>query len=236
MFPKTILRLAASTGTDLVREEREISPFDKVLMKDYGELNIVQGDRPSLTVEAHPDLLPRIKTEVHDGRLTLGFGSWLDKLGEAFTTSLTRKPIRYTLTVAELRSLEIFGLARVRLDALLIDQLRIKMLGAVDAKLASLTAKRLEVEMPSGGKLSVAGQVNEQQISVSGPGEYEACHLNSGRADIRLNGPGRATVWATDELDVTIRGIGRVNYYGSPSITQRSFGIGRLQRLIRPGQ
>jgi hypothetical protein len=216
------------SNSEMVRELREVGRFDRLLMKDHGELLIVVGNQPSLTVETSRSLQRRIKSEVIDGRLTLGFGSWLDKLGEAFTTSLTRTRIRYELTVAELTDIEVCGLARVQVNSLVTEALRIKLCGPVDANVSSLTVEKLEVEMLSGGKLVTSGQAAAQAISVGGPGFYDGTRLRSERARVQLSGPGRASVWVTDELDVVIRGIGEVTYFGSPAIRKNIMGIGLL--------
>jgi hypothetical protein len=236
MIPKPKFEHAFRADGEVVRESRELDPFDRLLMKDHGELLIVQGERPALVVEADQALQRRLKSEVQNGRLTLGFGSWLDKLGEAFTTSLTRKAIRYTLTVTELTEIEICGLARVRAESLVSEWLHLKLCGPVDAYFASLKAAALEVDVPTGGRLTIAGRVTTQEISIHGPGEYDGALLLSDRARVRVFGPGQATVWATEELDVQIRGIGDVAYRGTPTIKKQIMGIGRLRHLHRTMQ
>jgi len=231
MFPRPDLSSITSSDKDLVSELREVGHFNSVLLKDYGELVIIQGEHPSVTIASHPELLPRLKANVDQQRLTLGFGSWLDKLGEAFTTSLQRKPIRYTVTVPDLRELEVCGLSAVQVPSLATERLRIKLCGAVDMRLASLNALRLSVDMSGTGRLTIAGKVTEQEISVGGPGEFIAPRLQSSRAHVRLGGPGQIIVWATDLLDVSIEGIGQVAYHGGPVVRQHVSGLGVLRPL-----
>jgi len=118
-----------STG-NLVTESREVSNFDRVALRDYGELVITQGEQESLTIEAHPDILPKIKTEVRDGKLIIKIGgSWFDKLGHAISTSLTRQWIKYNLTVKKLTGLEIAGAVSVKASNIETDRLALRLSG-----------------------------------------------------------------------------------------------------------
>ena len=207
---------------DLSMEEMDVRDFDGVIMRGYGELLIRQADRESLTVEAHPDLLPRITANVVDGRLTLGQGgNLLDKLTHALETSLTRGPIRYTLTVKNLTSLVVYGAAWVRADGITSDQLSLRFRGAAEVNMESLAVGSLQVDLPVGGTVNASGRAAEQRISLRGAGVYTARQLKSDIASVRIRGAGSATVWAEDELAVSIGGIGSVKYYGSPRVSRR---------------
>ena len=223
-----------STG-NLVTESREVSNFDRVVLREYGELAITQGERESLTVEADQDILPRIKTEVRDGRLVIGIGGgWLDKLGDALATSLTGKRINYSLTVKKLTGLEIHGAGRVSASNIETDRLALRLGGAGQVNIEHLTAELLEVDLPGVGKIGLTGQVAEQRIVISGAGNYSAPKLESKKASVDLRGAGKATVWAVEDLDATIRGLGSVEYYGSPSVKQTVSGLGSVTSLGNP--
>ena len=212
-----------------VTESREVSNFDRVALRDYGELVITQGEQESLTVEAHPDILPKIQTEVRDGQLVIKIsGSWLDRLGDAFSTGLTRLRIKYNLTVKKLTSLEIAGAASVKATDIETDRLALRLSGAGDVKIESLTAEALEVDMPGAGAIKVSGKVGEQRIAMSGAGSYSAPKLESSRASVELRGAGQATVWAVEDLDAAIRGLGSVEYYGNPTVKKSVSGIGSV--------
>lgn len=232
MFPNIIEKIASIRNTDdLVTEGRQLDKFDRVRMNDYGELIISQGPQPGLTVTAHKTLIDRIESNVTAGQLVLGYGSWWDKLGEAFTTSLTRKPIRYQLVVEDIIGLEICGMALVTAENLKSDKLNITIRGVANTRLKSLEATKLVVNMVPGGKLTAEGKVHDQEITIKGPGTYEARNLVSQRANIGINGPGQAVILVNEYLNVTISGIGRVSYYGRPVVTKQVTGMATIQRL-----
>jgi hypothetical protein len=213
-------------------ESREVSNFDRVALRDYGEVIITQGEQESLTVEAHPDILPKIQTEVRDGQLVIKIGgTWLDKLGHALSTSLTRHAIKYDLTVKKLTGLEIAGAVSVKASSIDTDRLALRLSGAGQVNIATLSAEVLEVDMPGAGAIKVSGKVGEQRIAIGGAGSYKASKLESARASVNLTGAGQATVWAIENLDVAIRGIGSVEYYGSPTVKKSVSGIGSITSL-----
>jgi hypothetical protein len=223
-----------STG-NRVTESREVSNFDRVFLRDYGELVITQGEQESLTIETHPDILPQIKTEVKNGELVIKIGgSWLDKLGHALSTSLTRQPIKYDLTVKKLTGLEIAGAVRVNASDIETDRLALKLGGAGQVNIGALSAEVLEVDLPGAGAINISGKVGKQRIAISGAGSYSAPKLESRRASVDLRGAGQATVWAIEDLDVAIRGLGSVEYYGTPTVKKSVSGLGSVTSLGNP--
>jgi hypothetical protein len=104
-------------------------------------------------------------------------------------------------------------------------------------KVTGLNAGLLDAKLRGAGNIQVAGQVTEQWVTASGPGEYHAPHLESRKVTVRIKGMGNATVWAVEELDVTVRGMGRVAYYGHPRIVQKGdpmMAVTSLGDPIRP--
>jgi hypothetical protein len=219
-------------STDLIVEEREVMDFECVRWTGYGELVIQQGERERLTVETHPDLMPRIVSQVEHGTLELGRGgSWQDKFNFAIETSLTRKPIYYQLTVRELLELEIRGAGTIQAIGISADKLLLKASGPNRIQFDSLEAERLEVNLPVGGVVDMDGWVFEQRLSMKGPALYRAQSLKSDRASVEINGPGEAVVNVQNELEVVIHGLGTVSYIGSPQIHKKISGLGRLLRF-----
>ena len=74
----------------------------------------------------------------------------------------------------------------------------------------------------------MTGQVEAQEIDMSGLGRYSGPDLESQTASVRISGAGGAVIWAQDRLDVEISGAGNVEYYGSPEVTQDVSGAGRV--------
>ena len=226
---KTHMDEGQTEGVDI----RQVAGFEQVSLRApnmESELEIRQGDCDALVIEACcPALLSRIKSQVRDGELRIWIaGSWTELLKDALTTSLTRERIRYTLTVRQLTALEFNGIVFVKAEHISTERLALVVRGMGQVSLDSLSAQLLQVDVTGACQVNLKGSVLEQRVTISAMGAYQALELESRQASIRLNGPSRATVWATDVLDVTISGPGSVDYYGSPRVRKSVMPMGRV--------
>lgn len=221
-----------------VIQNREVRGFDRVVLSVPNMMNqmqITQGEDESLTIEAREEVLSRITTTVRGGELAIRLdGSLLDKLGFALATSLTRPVVRYRLTVKNLAHLELTGFARADATDLRANSLSLKLNGAGGINVGSLTAKQVDVELQGAGRIELGGQVEEQKVTIQGPGFYEALDLKSRTARVSLKGLGRARVWVVHELGVKVRGLGRVEVRGTPKIKEDISPRAPLPRFGHP--
>jgi hypothetical protein len=185
------------------------------------QVQIRQGERESLTVEARPEIASKITATIRGGTLFIRHdGSWLNKLSFALATSLTRPTVRYHLTVKELACLDLAGFVQAHAAELHATTLSLKLKGVGEIVIGSLTARSLTADLDGPGRIELAGRVQEQQVAIQGPGLYEAIDLKSQRARVALKGLGRAGIWAVDSLEVRVRGLGRVQVRGTPVIQE----------------
>lgn len=216
----------------MATETREVSDFHRVRMQDFGELQIAQGAQESLTVEAEEEALKAIFTEVRDGTLTLRVGrDWTERLRWGLQTSLTRPQIRYGLVVTNLSELVVAGFGRAHVGELATGSLAVHLSGGVEMSLESLTADRLTVKLAGGGSIRTSGKVNEQEVTLSGAGQYAGGKLESQQVRVTMSGAGTVTVWAVQDLDIAITGMGSVEYKGNPTVRKSLAGLGSITRL-----
>jgi hypothetical protein len=186
----------------IVSESRDVSGFDEVELRGFGNLSIEQTGGESLTVEAEEDVLPKLATEVVNGRLIIG--------PEPGTTVRTTGPIDYELTVENLNALEVSGSGNVQAEGIETDRLAVTVGGA--------------------GNVKIGGEADEQEVNVSGSGVYRAEDLESREAKVGVAGAGSAIVNASEELDADVGGAGSVEYVGDPDVEQDVSGAGRLSK------
>ncbi len=217
-------------------ETYEVVPFNKLVLRDDGgeaAVYIEQGIEESLQVEASPDVLRRIEVGVRDGTLYIRLGgSWLERLADKLTTSLTRPKVIYRLQVKDLLSADLSCASILGVSALKTKNLRLNLCGVTRAVVEHLEADRLQLKHSGAGKLDFKGSVQYQEVHLSGAGFYAATGLCSETADINISGPSRAQVYSTDRLDVTIRGTGSVEYLGEPKVRQQVLGMGGVMRMV----
>lgn len=207
-------------------ETRSLSNFDTVTFAGFGDLNIIQGDTESLTIQAEDNIMPYITTVVTNGTLVIGFD-------RRYGSDLIRptQPIKFSLTLKKLSALELSGAGSIQSASLKTDRLAVQVRGAGNIKIDNLEAVSLTTALSGAGNLNIAGQVVSLDSRLTGLGSLEAGDLKIQSAQIMVSGAGSATVDATASLDITLSGVGSVAYYGSPKLTQKISGIGSVRSL-----
>jgi hypothetical protein len=210
----------------VIAEERPVSGFDHVSLRNIGLVILTQSDQDALMVETDDNLLPFVRTEVRNGTLVLSFGS---ETGEA--NLRPSHGLKYYLTVQEIAGLEVAGSGNLQAASLDVDHLEIIVCDSGDLEVDWLEARTLEARISDSGDARLAGQVQTQDLTVRDSGDYIAGELHS-RADTAVvSDSGEATLWTSEVLDVTISDSGDVNYCGHPKIRQRITDAGKLTSL-----
>jgi hypothetical protein len=204
-------------------ETRDISEVNEVVLSGTGDLVIVPGSIPSLTVTADDNVLPAIESDNVNGKLTLK--------PRSRTNIRTRTKIVYTLTTPSLSAVTVSGAGNVRSTRLESDNLTVKLSGAGNIHLSNLTCKSLNLTVSGAGTAHLAGSAEKLTLKLSGAGEIEAAGLKSSSADVHISGAVNATVWATDDLHARVSGAGGIKYKGTPKVEQKVSGAGRIRPL-----
>ena len=190
-------------GSGVVASEtRDVAGFSQVSVSGSGIVLLEQTGAESLTVEAEDNLLPVLETRVYNGVLHLG---WKKNVNVR-----TTKPVRYHVTVKDLRAVDVSGSAAVRATGIDTDKLTSEISGSGSAKLS--------------------GRADDVDLGVSGSGSYDAAALRSRSVKINISGSGEAVVNASDRLDVNVSGSGSVRYVGTPAVSQHVSGSGSIAR------
>lgn len=201
----TLLMAACSrggTGVDgsgkVIAETRPVSGFTAVNLNGFGKLLITQGDTEALTISADDNLLPLITSEVQGDTLVMGPKS---------DTNINKfKDMTYQLTVKDLRTVKVDGMASVEAQDLAIDSLHVESNGA--------------------GGWTLSGSVSDLDVQINGMGSFDSPDLASKTARVVISGGGSVTVQVSDTLDAEINGAGSVHYIGDPKVTKRIIGGG----------
>lgn len=197
------LESADVVGSGVVEEEdRSVSGFTEVVLAGEGTLRIKQGTAEELIVRAEDNLLPHILTTVQDGVLEIRTQSNVDLEPS--------QPIEYDLTVVALESVFLSGVG--------------------DVEVTNLDADELDVTLSGVGNVDIAGTVDEQRVTITGLGEYDARNLSSRQAVISISNQ-TATVRVSGTLTVTITGNGMVFYIGDPAVDADITGSGSVQKI-----
>ncbi len=226
-----ILVMSASgcTGTgsgNVIKEPRNVSGFKEISLSGDMNLFIKQGSTESLVIEAEDNVVSNIKTEVSDDVLTINYGGF-------FASPIPTKPVNIYITVKDLNAVDISGNGKAEATNINTNNLNIAINGAGNANLNNITADKLEISISGSGNVKASGKVVDQNINISGSGEYLAETLESNSAGVVINGSGEATVYAIEQLDIEIKGSGKVSYMGNPTVKQNISGSGEVNKLSK---
>lgn len=208
------------------RERREVSAFDAVKLEGSGVLIITQGETDSLEIETDSRLLPKIKSEVLEGRLTVGFHSWLDYLFEMGHPAIT-----YHITMREVHGVTISGSGKLKTGSLNTDRLSLRISGAGDMQLEEVQASTWEIKISGSGKVTARGAAPDYEVRISGSGEVHTANVETQTARVRISGSGNVEVNVSQTLDVHISGSGDVRYTGEAKVSQSISGSGSIRRV-----
>jgi len=215
----------------IISETRDIKDVSRVVLREYGQLYIKQGDTESLSLEGQDGVLQMIRTEVRNGELLLDLdGGWWDRTWRAITSTVEGKPLKYFLTLKKLEGLFVTGAARVKSTGFKFDSFQLILKGAGEIKMSDIEANSLDIELPGAGLISLAGQVSNQTVQLKGAGSYDAPRLKSENARVKLQGVGKASVWVTNSLDAKVDGVGHIEYRGDPDVRKTVSGLGKISQ------
>ena len=209
----------------LASETRAVGDSHAVELAVSGTLDITQGDKEELVVEAEDNILPLIETKVKpDGTLLITF-----KGNEDIET---HKPLSFKLMVKTLDKMALLGSGNIRVAGkLAAEREMIKLPGSGSITVDNLQTGALTVLLEGSGKIKVGGSASNQQVRLEGSGDYEAAALQTDTAKIVVDGSGDCKVRTERTLEVSISGSGEVSYYGHPELRQRVTGSGEVRAL-----
>jgi hypothetical protein len=217
---------------NIVSETRNIENVNRIVLRDYGQLFISQGEKESLSLEAHDSVLGMIRTEVRNGELLLDIdGGWWDRTWRAITSTVEGRPLKYHLTLKKLDGLFVSGAARVVCKAFKFDDFRLILKGAGEIRMSDIEANSLDIELPGAGLVNLTGNVKNQKVWLKGAGSYDSPRLKSENAVVKLHGVGKARVWVVNSLDANVDGIGSIEYIGDPDVRRSVSGLGNVSRV-----
>jgi hypothetical protein len=205
---------------------RELRPFSKIDISYPAEVVIQQGKSELVKIEAEDNLIPQLSTEVKDGTLYINnkVSSWSERVRPT-------KPVRLTITVKDLQSLDFSSAGGIRIEKLRTDSLKVRLSGAGQLVIDQLQAKTLDCALSGAGGLSASGTIDDLQLRLSGVGSFDGISLTALKANVRLSGVGSATLNVTDDLTAQVSGVGSVRYVGSPQLHEQVSGLGSVNKI-----
>jgi hypothetical protein len=209
---------------NLITENRPVSGFNRLDISGGGDVTIIQDGTESLTIETDDNVMQYVTSEVRGGTLYVG-------LEFHSLRSIIPSRLSLTLHVKDLTGISSSGSWNMVSESLQAGNLDIAISGSGKVTVNTLNTDKLNVHISGSGNMDLAGNLQSQEVSISGSGTYRAGDLQTQDTKISVSGSGNVTVWATGSLNASVSGNGTINYYGSPQVTFDQSGSGDLKNL-----
>jgi hypothetical protein len=223
-------RVASPASEATVSVERPVSAFSTISVEGVANVELVQGSKPSVVVEAPQALQQTVVIDNHGDTLILRSGSGSSGWQNWFGANPRPTP-KVTVTFTELSRIEASGGLRLSAHKIEVPKLAIDVSGAAAVTIADLATDDLRIDGSGAMKADIAGRATAQRIEISGAGDYHAPRLVSETARVGVSGAGRVLVNATRTLSIDLSGAGIVDYTGNPVVTKSVSGLGQVRQM-----
>ena len=224
LFLVSLLFLSCDSGIvgngEVQTRTKSIGDFSRLEISGNFNVFFDQTGKPGLRIEADENIMDIIKIRETGDKL---------EIYSDLNIIRARKKDIY-ISFNKLKEIELGGALEVRGDGQLkFNTLNIYGSGAADVNL-DIKSDFLRIEIAGAGDFDLEGEVRNADLEISGAGGFDFRDLRTERMKIKISGLARATVYATDDLDVDISGAGAVRYRGNPEISRNISGIGTLKK------
>lgn len=195
-----IKRQEADTSVPAQRQI-EAENFNRLVFKGSLNVNVTQGDAPSVVVSGTEASLSRLRSQVSDGVLYMELEERGGiRIGRATTVDIV---------MPALAGLVVNGAGNVKLTDMTLDTVALQINGA--------------------GNVEASGTCNQMTIGVSGAGNVEARDLKCHKVTAEMAGAGNMNVFADESVQTRLLGVGDIDIYGNPKERgTEKLGIGSI--------
>lgn len=186
-----------ATGDELVvgkgpvtSETRKPSAYSELLIEAPVEMRYSVGSTASLKISAPANILPLVTTEVKGRRLVVGLS----------------KPVSMS--------------GAIRIEATGPSPEKTVVSGSGELRMTGLTGRTCALEVSGAATVTLAGQVDQAVLEITGSADVDAGQLRSLDARIDVSGSGDLSAYASRSAKVKLSGSGDITVAGKPG--QRS--------------
>lgn len=225
----TAVAVALTTGCAQAQQQQSRPVTDNFQQVESGggiDVYLTQGPTAAVTVEAPPEALPHVVTEVRNGALVIHWEQNYSWHSMASWNTLTgrQRSVRVYITAPHLTGLVLSGGADAHGQTpLRADDFSIRASGGSDVTLA-LQAKTVRAESSGGSDVTLTGKVERQEMKFSGGSDYHGFGLQSATATISASGGSDAEAWVDGELVANASGGSDLRYKGTARLANPRHG------------
>jgi hypothetical protein len=182
---------------------RTVAPFRGVELAGSNNVTVQAGRRRSVVVHADDNLVKRVTTAVHAGRLVIG------NTPGSFSS---RSPMWVTVTTPSV-------------DAVILS-------GSGNIDVGDVSSPKLSVTLVGSGNVRASGSTRTLTVTIPGSGTAQLGQLTARDVTAAVSGSGEISLTAKHSLDARVSGSGAIFYGGNPPHLKTSItGSGAITPL-----
>ena len=224
-------------------ESRRVESFDAVAVHAGIHATITIGD-PFVEVKADDDILPKVRTEVKDGVLEIGFEREKGIFGNLWNDARVEVRVRTPKLAAVHASggadakveastgskltLGASGGGHVTIDRATGRELRVEASGGGTVEAAGLDAADLQAHGSGGGVIKLVGRAAVVELEFSGGAVIKGRDLAVEKATVRGSGGGSAHLKTAEVVQGSLSGGSTLHVGGNPQAKVRTSGGGEI--------
>ncbi len=256
IFAATVLLLfvGVAHADEIVARSYDIKNVSELVVTGGGRVQIVQGTRESLRVEATREVIDRVSVDLSGNKLRLSVKRTSGK-GFSFFDLFSHNDddVLYILELKQLSAIGLSGASRATLSnwqakdmdinvtgageitfaRLTIDDLFIELSGASNANVQSLNATKAKFELSGAANVHIKAdsQTKHLQVGASGASNFRGKTLLVAQADVGASGASNIELHVTEFLKAHASGASNVRYRGQPKLQSDSSGASHISSM-----
>ena len=213
------VKLNGKEGVPLSELDLSGEAPSEVILLGPDKVDIRDGEKLAIEVEGSDEAKERMRFVLNDGSLGVlrDKGHWNDESGVA--TVIVTMPAAAKLTLAGSGQMSAASVS---------DEPEINVAGSGTLELASVNARKLEINIAGSGSLKAAGTTDKLELNLMGSGSADLSALKVGSANVNVAGSGDATFASDGDVNANIMGSGDVTVKGRARCKVHTIGSGSL--------
>jgi len=210
-FLSVTAALAQTTIHDPYVEVRDVSGFHSIDVSGDIRVYLTEGEEAVAVSARDEDMKARIRTEVKNGILKIGYRS--DEGGVRISISKSSRP-RVYVACKDLKAISASGSAAIVVDGTIhTTKLSMKFSGGSDFE-GKLEVEELKIRQSGGTNVVVSGRATTATIDVSGGSKLKGYDLVTDTCEVDASGHSDVSITVNKEFSAEASGASDVNWKG----------------------
>lgn len=190
---------------NIITEVRNPGTFTGVHSSGANPIKITYGNEFKVEIRGSGNLIPRYKTNIHNGTLNLGYEF----------VSVRKDDIEVFVTMPAINNASMSGSGK--LD--------------INGNFPAQNLFRLTISGSSNTNVNDAFNADEVNVTISGSGDANLEKILSNRGDVKISGSGDVQLSVQNTLKARISGSGKIYYTGNAAVDSEISGSGTVVKF-----